>query len=128
MDHKIIAPLVYAYIGDAEYTLFVRTALIESGEYKLKKLHDACREIVSARIQAIALRSLSEQLTDEESAMFMRGRNTSSSVPKSCTVAEYRAASGFETLLGYLCLSEQRARAREIMQSAYDCSWENIGK
>ena len=109
-----------AYIGDAVFSLFVREQLLLAGYEKVREMHEYCRTIVSAKLQAYAVRRLSVNFSDVEQSIFLRGRNTGSPVPKSATVAEYRAATGFEALIGYLHLEAQCDRKIQLMHSAYE--------
>jgi ribonuclease-3 family protein len=112
-------PLVLAYIGDACFTLFVRTALLKFEQNKVRVLHSYDAKIVSAKMQAVAYRELENSLTEAEIAIAKRGRNAKSNVPKSATVGEYRSSTGFEALLGYLYLTEDYDRLAEIAGQAF---------
>ncbi len=112
-------PLVLAYIGDAYFTLFVRTRLLTFEQNKVRVLHDYDAKIVSAVMQAQAAFCLETEWTEQEQAVFRRGRNAKSTVPKSATVAEYRNSTGFEAVLGYLFLSEQFVRLGEVAEQAF---------
>jgi ribonuclease-3 family protein len=115
-----LSPLVLAYVGDAVYELFVRTHLLRQ-EARVGDLHLAARELVRAATQARILRSLEPELREEEKRVARRGRNTKSgSIPKSATVSEYRHATGFECLLGYLFLTGQDDRLLELLTRAVE--------
>lgn len=116
---KQLPPLVLAYIGDAYFTLFVRTRLLGYEQNKVRVLHTYDAKIVSASMQAVAYRKLEGILTEEELAVVRRGRNAKSTVPKSATVSEYRYSTGFEALLGYLFLGGQQQRLSEIVEQAF---------
>ncbi|MEN6414662.1 MAG: ribonuclease III domain-containing protein [Veillonellales bacterium] len=116
---KQLHPLVLAYIGDAYFTLFVRTRLLAYEQSKVRVLHTYDATIVSASMQAVAYRQLAETLTPEELAVVRRGRNAKSTVPKSATVSEYRYSTGFEALLGYLFLGGQQQRLSELAERAF---------
>jgi ribonuclease-3 family protein len=113
-------PLTLAYIGDAVFSLFVREQLLLVGCEKVRELHEFCRTIVSAKLQAYAVRRLMTDFSESEQQIFLRGRNTSSAVPKSATVSEYRAATGFETLIGYLHLEAENDRKLKLMTGAFE--------
>lgn len=112
-------PLVLAYIGDAYFTLFVRTRLLGFEQNKVRILHDYDAKIVSAVMQAQAAYCLESVWTEEEKAIFKRGRNAKSTVPKSATVVEYRNSTGFEAVLGYLYLTEKFERLADIAEQAF---------
>lgn len=116
---KTLSPLVTAYIGDAYFHLYVRTRLL-SVTHKINKLHDLSAEIVSAVSQAAAYKEIESQLTDDERDIFRRGRNAKSHAPRSATVAEYHASTGFESLLGELFLKKNFSRLDEICESAFN--------
>ena len=126
MEAKITSPLILAYIGDAVFSLFVREQLLLANYEKVRELHEYCRTIVSAKLQAYAVRRLSVNFSEVEQSIFLRGRNTSSPVPKSATVSEYRAATGFEALIGYLHLEGQGVRKIQLMSNAYELIFTKI--
>ncbi len=115
-----LPPLVLAYVGDAYFTLYVRTRLLSYEQNKVRVLHDCDAKMVSAVMQARAYKALEATLSEEEIAVVKRGRNAKSSVPKSATVAEYRYSTGFEALLGYLYLKEDYRRLVELVSQAFD--------
>lgn len=116
---KVLSPLVTAYIGDAYFHLYVRTRLL-SVTHKISKLHDLSAEIVSAVSQAEAYKKIEAQLTEDEIIIFKRGRNAKSHAPRSATIAEYHASTGFEALLGELFLRKNFSRLDEICEAAFN--------
>lgn len=110
--------LTLAYMGDVVWSLFIRDALIHTGIYQVQILSTLTSEIVSARWQSRILFEIREVLNDRELKVCKRGRNTSSTVPKSATVEEYREATAFEALLGYLKLAGEEERLRFILQKS----------
>lgn len=113
---NLLSPSVLAFVGDAVYGLYVRTALAEvnrpSGE-----LHKMSVKLVNASAQAKAFSLLEPVLTEKEISVFKRGRNFhTSSTPKSATGGEYHTATGLECLFGFLYLSSQKDRADELFQ------------
>ncbi|CQR71580.1 Mini-ribonuclease 3 [Sporomusa ovata DSM 2662] len=111
--------LVLAYIGDAYFTLYVRTRLLGYEQNKVRVLHDFDAKIVSAVMQSKAIKALEAELLPEETDVVRRGRNAKSTVPKSASIAEYRAATGFEALIGYLYLQKKQDRLSEIVDRAF---------
>lgn len=105
-------PLVLAFIGDAVFEVFVRTHLVmESKELSAHKLHVKAISYVKAHAQSEFIHGIENELSEEERAIFKRGRNAKSpTVPKNADVQEYRAATGFEALLGYLYLCGEEER------------------
>ena len=112
-------PLVLAYVGDAYFSLYIRTKMLSYEQNKVRVLHTLDSKIVSATMQAVAYKSLESQLTQVEIGIAKRGRNAKSTVPKSATVADYRSSTGFETLLGYLYLSKNHERLSEIVDKSF---------
>ncbi|MHB1628254.1 MAG: Mini-ribonuclease 3 [Bacilli bacterium] len=112
-----MSPLALAYVGDAVWELEVRATLIGRGERRPQQLHRLAVEKVRANAQADRLRRIADALSERERAVVRRGRNARSrSVPRSASVADYRASTGVEALLGYLHLSGLTERLREIVQ------------
>ena len=113
---ELMSPLTWAYIGDAVYELFIRNKLINETNLKPHKLHIAAIQYVKAKSQAEKLNEIYEMLTDEEKDIVRRGRNTQNHhLPKNSNVQEYMYATAFEALIGYLYLTEQHSRLKEIL-------------
>ncbi|ERI95060.1 RNase3 domain protein [Clostridiales bacterium oral taxon 876 str. F0540] len=116
-DAKMLNPLVLAFIGDAVYEVFVRTYLVDQNrELSVHKLHVEAISFVKAHAQSELIKKIESELTEDETAIFKRGRNSKSgTVPKNADVQEYRAATGFETMIGYLYITEQNDRLNYIL-------------
>lgn len=117
-----LPPLQLAYIGDAVYALRIRLKAVALGR-GMHLLHRYTTGFVSATAQAKALEALAGSLTDQEMTLVKRGRNTHARhpAPKSATSAEYAAATGFETLIGYLYLTGQKDRIDTLIDLIDDC-------
>lgn len=115
-------PLVLAYIGDTLYDLYVRSRLIaQNGDLSAHKLHVLAIHYVKAHGQSVAIAELEDKLTEQELAAYKRGRNTKSyTVPKNADVGEYRRATGFEALLGWLYVKGENDRLNEIMELSFN--------
>ncbi|HOR85906.1 MAG TPA: ribonuclease III domain-containing protein [Bacillota bacterium] len=112
----MLNPLVLAYVGDSVYCTFVRTLLVSGGHGQVAKLHKMSIEFVKAKAQADILGRINELLTPEEQDIVRRGRNTkSSTVPKNADILDYRYATGFEALIGFLYLTGQTDRLMEVI-------------
>ncbi len=111
--------LVLAYVGDAYFTLYVRTRLLGYEQNKVRVLHTFDAKMVSAVMQSKAVKALEAELSPEETDIVRRGRNAKSTVPKSASIAEYRYATGFEALVGYLYLQKKQDRLSEIVDKAF---------
>ena len=119
-DIRNISAPALAYLGDCVLELCVRRHLIERGLSTSAHLNAAALDFVRAGAQAEAMKRLLPHLSEEEEAYFRRGRNMGhTNVPKRATVGEYRMATGMETLFGYLHLTGQEERIRELFRLAY---------
>lgn len=114
---ELMSPLTWAYIGDAVFELYVRNKLINETNLKPHKLHVEAIKYVKAKSQAEKLNEIYETLTDEEKDIVRRGRNTQNHhLPKNSNVQEYMYATAFEALIGYLYLTKQNTRLKEILK------------
>lgn len=110
------SPLVLAYMGDCVYELFIRTKVVNEGNMQVSKMHRKSAQLVKASTQAKMVHAIMELLTDAEKRIYKRGRNTKSvTMAKNSTVMDYRMATGFEALIGYLYLSGQKERMVELI-------------
>lgn len=117
---KELSPLVLAYIGDAVYELLARTRIVALGNAPVNKMNAQARQIVNAKAQSDAYFLMEEHLTEEELAVFKRGRNaTSYTHPKNMDLTDYRHATGLEAVFGYLYLSGCRDRITELYELVY---------
>lgn len=113
---NLMSPLVWAYVGDSVYELFIRTHLVETTKLKPHKLHIETIKYVKAKAQADILERLQDTLTDKEKEIVRRARNAENHhLPKNADPADYMHATAFEGLIGYLYLSEQKERLEEIL-------------
>lgn len=110
-----------AYLGDCAIEICVREYLVsECGLSSSARLNQAALDFVRAPKQAEAMKNILPLLSEEEEAVFRRGRNIGhSNTPKSATVSEYRSATGMEALFGYLWLAKRHERIRELFRAAY---------
>lgn len=116
-DIKTYSPLVLAYIGDSIYDLIIRTMMVELGNAPVNKLHKRVTRLVQATAQAEIYHAIKEQLTEEETSVFKRGRNAKSfTSAKNAGIVEYRTATGLEALIGYLYLSDRMDRLMELIK------------
>ena len=116
-----ISTAALAYLGDSVIELCVRNLLVARGVSSAKNLNSTALKFVKAEAQANAVMKILPILTEEENAAYRRGRNIGhTNVPKSATVGQYRLATGFEALFGYLYLTEQWERANELFLAAYE--------
>lgn len=113
---KNLNPQVLAFVGDSVYTLFIRTMLCEKFDVKSGKLHTLANEYVKAGGQSDALENIIELLTEDELAIFKRARNYKThSVAKNANVIDYKRATGFEALIGYLYLIGNYKRLNQML-------------
>ncbi len=117
-DLRSYSPLTLAYIGDGVYELIVRTILVKRGNRPVNQLHRQASSLVKAAAQSAMMETLEPLLTEEEKSVYRRGRNAHSpTMAKHATMADYRRATGFEALLGYLYLKEDFARLVELVRA-----------
>ncbi len=115
-DIRQIPALTLAYLGDAIYELIIRTRLVDSGMSHVDSLNKKASGYAKAPTQAKIYHIIEEKLTEEEVSYFKRGRNAKSgSVAKSGTVNDYRVATGFESMLGFLYLDGKIDRITELV-------------
>lgn len=114
---KQLSPLNLAFIGDCIYEILVRETLVCNANRPVNDLHRESVKFVSAKAQTEAFGKIKDILTEEETAQFKRGRNAKTGhSPKSATDAEYHTATGVEALFGYLYLTEQTDRIKELFK------------
>lgn len=110
------SPLALAYIGDAVYELVIRTKVMNQGSRQVNKMHKMSASLVKAATQAGLYKVLEQELTKEELAVYKRGRNSRPvTSAKNATMIDYRMATGFEALMGYLYLTQQFERLIELI-------------
>lgn len=121
-EAKMLNPLVLAFVGDAVYEVFIRVFLVEKNrEMLVHKLHTEAVCFVKAHAQCQLMKQLECELSEEETAVYKRGRNAkSSTVPKNADIQEYRIATGFEAVIGFLYLSEQNERLEYLLKRAVE--------
>ena len=119
INPKEYSPLPLAYIGDSVYDLFIRTKVIEKGNRHVTDLHKESVKFVKAHSQAESVHAIEDRLTENEIRVLKWGRNAKSNPPRNADVTDYRYATGFETLLGYLYLEGNMDRLKEVMNMAY---------
>ena len=116
-DVNQMSPLVWAYVGDCVYELFIRTYLVENTKLNPHRLHVEAIKYVKASAQANFLKSFYESLTDEEKDIVRRARNANNHhLPKNSDVQEYMYSTAFEGLIGYLYLCRKYERVKEIIE------------
>ena len=115
VDIKTYSPLTLAYIGDGIFDLVIRSVIVGKCNTKASQLHYQTSHIVKAQSQAMMIEALEEELTEEEADVYRRGRNAKSpTMAKNATMADYRKATGFEALMGYLYLTDKFPRIIEL--------------
>ena len=110
------SPLALAYMGDAVYEVLIRTRVMNRGSMQVNKMHKKSASLVKAEAQARMIQALQEELTEEETAVYKRGRNAhSASSAKNASIRDYRMATGFEALVGYLYLTGHYDRLLKLL-------------
>ena len=116
-DLRSYSPLTLAYIGDGVYELIIRTILVKKGNCPVNRLHKKASSLVKAGAQSAIMEVIEEELTPEELSVYRRGRNAHSpTMAKHATMADYRRATGFEALMGYLYLTGQIDRMLQLIK------------
>lgn len=116
-DLRSYSPLTLAYIGDGVYELIIRTILVKKGNCPVNRLHKKASSLVKAGAQSAIMEVIEEELTPEELSVYRRGRNAHSpTMAKHATMADYRRATGFEALVGYLYLKEDYTRMLTLVR------------
>lgn len=124
-DAASYSPLALAYIGDAIFDVMVRTIEVSKVNKQVNKYHKDVSKIVCATAQAKMIQEIHERLTQEEQLIYKRGRNANSyTKAKNASRAEYRMATGFEALLGYLYLKEDFKRLTDVVCMALETAEE----
>ena len=120
-DIRTYSPLTLAYIGDGIFDLIIRTIVVDKGNTSPNELHRHTSSIVKAHTQALMVEALEKELTSEEYDVYRRGRNAKSvTTAKNASVADYRKATGFEALMGYLYLEDKFERAVFLTKRALE--------
>lgn len=117
VDIRTYSPLTLAYIGDAVYDLIFRTVVVERGNTAPNKLHQRTVQYVKAPAQALLIEAVMDELTEEELAVYKRGKNAKPhTMAKNATMAEYKKATGLEALIGFFYLTDQMERALQLIR------------
>ena len=120
-DLRSYSPLTLAYIGDGVYELVIRTILVKKGNCPVNRLHKKASSLVKAGAQSAIMEVIEEKLTPEELSVYRRGRNAHSpTMAKHATMADYRRATGFEALMGYLYLTGRTERILELAKKGLE--------
>ena len=113
---NLMSPLVWAYVGDSVYELYIREHLVQTTNLKPHKLHIETIKYVKAKAQAELLRKIEPMLTDQEKDIVRRTRNTENHhLPKNANPTDYMYATAFEGLIGYLYLAGEKERLKEML-------------
>lgn len=127
VDVREYSPLALAYMGDAVFDLVIKSLILNRGNKPVQKLHKETSAIVQASAQSRMMRVIQEKLTEEEHHIYKRGRNSKTVSPaKNQSVTDYRRATGFEALIGYLYLKREYQRMLELIKLGLDGLEENV--
>ncbi len=118
-DIRTYSPLTFAFIGDSVFEMVIRTLIVEKGQRAVNTLHSHKTKIVCAKTQALMIEAIKDELSEEELSVYRRAKNTKlNSVAKNASLQEYRKATGFEALCGYLYLEGNTHRVIELISRA----------
>lgn len=121
VDIRTYSPLTLAYIGDGIFDLVIRTIVVNRGNCSAKNLHIKTSKIVKAEAQSAMIERLKPLLTEEELSVYKRGRNAYSPTrAKNASMSDYRRATGFEALIGYLYLSDSFERMIDLIKEGLE--------
>ena len=121
VDIQTYSPLALAYIGDCVYDLIIKTTVIGNGNKQVQKLHNETSKFVQASTQSAMMRAIQMEVTEEEAKIYKRGRNAKSVSPaKNQSLTDYRRATGFEALMGYLYLKKEWKRMVDLVKIGLD--------
>ena len=123
-----MSPLVLAYLGDTVFESHVREYLIRKNiNKKVNDLHKTAIKYVKAKAQAIIIHSIEDELTEDELRIYKRGRNQkSNTTPKNADIIDYKHATGFEALIGYLYLGKEQERLEYIINKGIEIVENNM--
>lgn len=121
VDVRTYSPLTLAYIGDGIYDLVIRSLVVAKGNTRAGELHKRTSHIVKAHTQAEIIEVLLPILTEEEADIYRRGRNAKSpTMAINATMSDYRKATGFEALMGWLYVTDEFSRLVELVKMGLD--------
>ena len=121
VDVRAYSPLTLAYIGDAVYEMIIRTVIVERANKAANELHKKAVKLVQAGTQAAMITALQDVLTEDELAVFKRGRNAKSNTSaKNASITDYRKATGFEALIGFLYLMDDMDRVLFLVKEGIE--------
>lgn len=128
-DIRTYSPLTLAYIGDAVFDLIIRTIVVEQANRPANELHRAAVKYVSAGAQARMVQALMPDMTEQEQAVYRRGKNAKPhTTAKNASHGDYMRATGFEALLGYLYLTDHMDRVLELVKRGMELTEEKRQK
>ena len=121
VDIRTYSPLTLAYIGDGIFDLIIRSLVVGKGNTRAGELHKRTSQIVKAKTQAEMIDAILPLLTEEEADIYRRGRNAKSpTMAKNASMSDYRKATGFEALMGYLYLKDEFSRMVELVKAGVE--------
>jgi ribonuclease-3 family protein len=127
VDINTYSPLTLAFIGDSIYDLVIRTVIVEQGNRQPQSLHKKKSSIVKAQTQALFIEALTDELDEKEADIYRRGRNAKSyTSAKNASIGDYRKATGFEALMGYLYLTGKEDRMLSLIKRAIEMTGTKI--
>lgn len=114
-EARALSPLVLAFVGDAVYEVLIRIYLVDlNKDMCVNKLHKRAVDFVKANSQSELIKNIQQYFNEDEMSIYKRGRNAKGRIPKSSTVQDYRMATGFEAVIGFLYITKEDERLREI--------------
>lgn len=119
-EARRLNPLQLALVGDAVFEIYIRSYILSKNtELSAHKMHVEAIKYVKAKSQSTIIKDIEEELEEDEMYIYKRGRNTkSATTPKNANMIDYRNATGFEALLGYLYLIGNKDRLFYILEKS----------
>lgn len=129
LDPKQMSPLVLAYIGDSVFDVVIKSYVVEHGNVQVNKMNKMTSNIVKAESQSVMIGFIEDELSEEELGIYKRGRNAKSyTKAKNASVSDYRRATGYEALVGYLYLQGRYDRLAELIHMGITRSGSELEK
>jgi len=118
---RTYSPLTLAYLGDAVYELIIRSLVVSQGNTSPNRLNKKSSQLAKASSQALMMKYLKPQLSERELSMYKTGRNAKSyTKAKNASHHDYREATGFECLMGYLYLMDEQSRILSLVKQGLE--------
>ena len=121
IDTVNYSPLTFAYIGDAVYEVVIRTVIVDEANRSVNAIHKMASNYVKAATQAQLADALMDEFSEDELAIYKRGRNAKiNTKAKNVSLSDYKKATGFEAVVGWLYLNNKSDRMMELVKKGLE--------